>query len=209
MSTRRRSPEGDHSTWGTAKPLFLAAFLTILAFFGLQLLLQLKSLILLLFISLVLAAAMSRPADALERRGIPRGLAVLVVQLLALAVLLVIGYIVLPPLLDQVAGFANRVPAYVDRFKGLRREYAKLRRSYPELGSFDDELSKLAEQAGSVFGKRLIDLPLGVAGLLYEILTVLAFSTLIVMRRERIVRSMLPLVAPHRREHTVEIIDTI
>ena len=130
-------------------------------------------------------------------------------QLGALAVLLVVGYIVLPPLLDELAGFAKRVPTYVDRFQGLRREYTKLRASYPELGSFDDEVAKLADRGGSVVGTRLIDLPLGLASLLYEALTVLAFSTLFVMRRERIVQGFLPLVAPHRREHTVAIIEKI
>jgi predicted PurR-regulated permease PerM len=209
MATRRRTPGGGESTWTRAKPLFLAAFLTIMTIVGLRLIVELRSLLILLFVSLVLAAAMSRPAAVLERRGVPRGIAVAAVQLIALAVLLAVGYVVLPPLLDELAGFAHRVPHYVDRFKGLRREYTKLRASYPELGSFDSEVAKLADRFGSVLGKRLINLPLGIASLLYEALTVLAFSTLIVMRRERIVQSMLPLVAPHRREHTVAIIDTI
>jgi predicted PurR-regulated permease PerM len=209
MATRRRTPREGDSTWARAKPLFLAAFLTIMTIVGLRLIVQLRSLLIMLFISLVLAAAMSRPAAVLERRGIPRGIAVALVQLAALAGLLVVGYVVLPPLFDELAGFANRVPHYVDRFQGLRRSYAKLRTSYPELGSFDSQVSKLASRVGSVVGGRLIDLPFGLASLLYEALTILAFSTLIVMRRERIVQSVLPLVAPHRREHTVAIIDKI
>jgi hypothetical protein len=50
-----------------------------------------------------------------------------------------------------------------------------------------------------VAGKRLINLPLGLASLLYEALTVVAISTLIVMRRERIVKGFLRLVAAHSR----------
>jgi predicted PurR-regulated permease PerM len=209
MATGRRGRGDGDSTWARAKPLFLAALLTIAAIAGLRLLVELRSLLILLFVSLVLAAAMSRPAATLERRGVPRGIAVAVVQLGALAVLLAVGYIVLPPLLDELAGFAKRVPKYVDRFQGLRRDYTKLRASYPELGTFDEEVSKLADRAGGVFGKRLINLPLGIASLLYQALTVVAFSTLIVMRRERIVQGFLPLVAPHRRAHTVEITDKI
>jgi predicted PurR-regulated permease PerM len=209
MASRKRTPATGDSTWARAKPLFLAAFLTILTIVGLRILVELRSLLILLFVSMVLAAAISRPAAVLERRGVPRGIAVALVQLIALASLLVVGYIVLPPLLDELAGFANRVPRYVDRFQGLRRDYARLRASYPELGSFDSEVSKLADRVGSVVGGRLINLPLGIASLLYQALTVLAFSTLLVMRRERIVRSVLPLIAPHRREHAVEIFDTI
>jgi predicted PurR-regulated permease PerM len=209
MASGRGTPDDSASTWARAKPLFLAAALTIATIVGLRLLVELRSLLILLFISLVLAAAMSRPAAVLERRGVPRGLAVAIVQLVALAGLLVVGYIVLPPLLDELAGFANRVPHYIDRFQGLRRSYAKIRANYPELGSFDDEVSKLASRFGDVAGKRLINLPLGVASLLYEALTVVAFSTLIVMRRERVMQALLPLVAPHRREHTVAIADKI
>ena len=209
MATGRGTRGDRESTWTRAKPLFLAAFLTIVTIVGLRLLVELRSLLILLFVSLVLAAAMSRPAAVLERRGIPRGIAVAIVQLGALAVMLGVGYIVLPPLLDELSGFAKRVPTYVDRFQGLRRDYTKLRASYPELGSFNDEVAKLADRAGSVVGKRLINLPLGLASLLYEALTVLAFSTLFVMRRERIVQGFLPLVAPHRRAHTLEITDKI
>ncbi len=206
MATGRRTRDGGESTWARAKPLFLAAFLAIITFIGLRLLVELRHLLILLFMSLVLAAAMSRPAAVLERRGIPRGLAVAIVQLGALAVLLVVGYIVLPPLFDELAGFAHRVPTYVDRFQGLRRDYVQLRASYPELGSFNAEVAKLADRVGSVIGQRLINLPLALASLLYQALTVLAFSTLIVMRRERIVQAMLPLVAPaparaHGRDH--------
>jgi predicted PurR-regulated permease PerM len=209
MASRRRTSGRDDSTWARAKPLFLAAALTLATIVGLRLLVELRSLLILLFVSMVLAAAMSRPAAVLERRGVPRGIAVAAVQLAALGVLLVVGYVVLPPLLDEVAGFVKRVPTYVDRFQGLRREYTKLRASYPELGSFDNEVAKLADQAGSVVGRRLIDLPLGIASLLYQLLTVVAFSTLLVMRRERIGHALLPLVAPHRRAHTIEIANTI
>jgi predicted PurR-regulated permease PerM len=209
MATGRRTRGDGESTWARAKPLFLAAFLTIATIAGLRLLVELRSLLILLFISVVLAAAMSRPAATLERRGVPRGIAVAIVQIGALAVLLVIGYFVLPPLFDQVAGFSHRLPRYVDRFKALRRDYVQLRTSYPELGSFDDEVAQLADRLGSVAGHRLINLPLGVASLLYEALTVIAFSTLIVMRRERILQAALPLVAPHRREHTIEIAEKI
>src|SRR3954471_14637287 len=99
MSTGRRTRGDGDSTWARAKPLFLAAFLTIATIAGLRLLVELRSLLILLFVSLVLAAAISRPGAILERRGIPRGIAVAIVQLGALAILLAVGYIVLPPLL--------------------------------------------------------------------------------------------------------------
>jgi predicted PurR-regulated permease PerM len=99
MASRRRASGDAESTWARAKPLFLAAFLTILTIVALRLIIELRGLLILLVLSLALAAAMSRPAAVLERRGIPRGIAVAVVQLSALAALLAAGYVVLPPLL--------------------------------------------------------------------------------------------------------------
>ena len=74
MASGRRAPSG--STWATAKPLYLAALLAILTYLGVQMLLELRDILIMLFVSVVLAAALSRPAAVLQRRGMPLGLAV-------------------------------------------------------------------------------------------------------------------------------------
>jgi hypothetical protein len=53
----------------TAKPLYLAALLAILTYLGVQLLLELRDILIMLFVAVVLAAALSRPTAALQRRG--------------------------------------------------------------------------------------------------------------------------------------------
>ena len=203
MASGRRAPSG--STWATAKPLYLAALLAILTYLGLQLLLELRDILIMLFVSVVLAAALSRPTAALERRGLPLGLAVGLVQVIALGALLVISWFVVPPLVDQVAGFADRVPGYIDRIQGLRRDYARIRTRYPELGPFDDEVAQLADRVGSTVGRRLVDLPQRTGQLLFELLTVQALATLLVIRRDRMLRSVLALVAPARRDKTEQV----
>src|SRR5689334_2095152 len=127
-----RPAVGDGSVWTRAKPLYVAAVLTILTYLGLQLLLDLQSILLVLFVSVVLAAAVARPTAMLERRGMPRGAAVAFVQLVVLAVLLAIAWFVVPPLVDQLASLTEHVPGYIDRFQGLHRDYAKIRARYPE-----------------------------------------------------------------------------
>ena len=111
MATRRPAA-GDGSVWNRAKPLYVAAVLTILTYLGLQLLLDLQSILLLLFVSVVLAAAVARPTAMLERRGIPRGAAVLLVQFAVVAVLLALAWFVVPPLVNQLASFAEHLPGY-------------------------------------------------------------------------------------------------
>jgi predicted PurR-regulated permease PerM len=192
--------------WTRAKPLYVAAVLTILTYLGLQLLLDLQSILLVLFVSVVLAAAVARPTAMLERRGMPRGAAVAFVQLAVLAVLLAIAWFVVPPLVDQLASLTEHVPGYIDRFQGLHRDYAKIRARYPELGPFDQEVAKLADSVGGAVGRRLIDLPQQTAQLLFDLLLVQAFTTLLVLRRNRMLAAFLALVAPSRRGRTEQVL---
>jgi predicted PurR-regulated permease PerM len=121
----------------------------------------------------------------------------------------VVGWIVLPPLFDQAGRFAERVPEYVDRIESLRRDYDELSARYPALGTFDEEVAGLAERFGSAFGARLVNLPMTTATLLFQLLTIIALSTLMVMRRERIVGAVLPLVAPRHRPRVIDVYEKV
>jgi len=75
------------------------------------------------FIALFLALALNPAVDWLERRyGGRRGLATGTVMLLAIAVIAAIGALFIPTLVDQVSGFARKVPDYLhDLTKGRGR----------------------------------------------------------------------------------------
>jgi len=75
------------------------------------------------FIALFLALALNPAVDWLERRyGGRRGLATGTVMLLAIAAIAAIGALFIPTLVDQVSGFARKVPDYLhDLTKGRGR----------------------------------------------------------------------------------------
>ncbi|MFY9580150.1 MAG: AI-2E family transporter [Gaiellaceae bacterium] len=75
------------------------------------------------FIAMFLALALNPAVDWLERRyGGRRGLATGTVMLLAIAVIAAIGALFIPTLVDQVSGFARKVPDYLhDLTKGKGR----------------------------------------------------------------------------------------
>lgn len=82
---------------------------------------QLWTLLLLLFISLLLAAALDPVVTRLERRGWPRPLSVgLIVAALVGAAALVL-LILLPPVIEQGVDFAEDAPTYVDEAQRLLR----------------------------------------------------------------------------------------
>lgn len=67
------------------------------------------------FIALFLTLALNPAVERLERRfGGRRGLATGVVMLVAIAAIAAIGALFIPTLVDQVSGFAKKVPDYLD-----------------------------------------------------------------------------------------------
>src|SRR5215470_11693673 len=133
MSTRVSTPLPDDvprppaapelGTFDRAKPIAVALLLVLGAIAGTLLLIRLTNVLLLLFVAVLFAAALSRPAAALEKRGMPRGAAVALVQALGLGLVVGLLWLVVPPLVEQLAAFADRLPSYVHRVHQLRARY--------------------------------------------------------------------------------------
>jgi len=119
------------STFQRAKPIALGLILAVFAVIGLRILAELREVLVLVFIAVLFASAISRPADALERRGVPRGAAIAIVQLVVTAVIVAVFWVVVPPLVSQLALFSEQLPSYVTRFQHLQHEYASVKRQYP------------------------------------------------------------------------------
>src|SRR5689334_13772791 len=87
---------------------WLVALLALIAF------LWLLSAILLPFIAgLVLAYFLDPVADALERLGLPRLAATLLILIVSIVGLTIILFLLLPALGEQIANFAKNLPGYI------------------------------------------------------------------------------------------------
>ena len=69
-------PAVPETTLDRAKPIALGLILAVFAVIGLWLLVELRQVLVLIFVAVLFASAIARPAAMLERRGMPRGLAV-------------------------------------------------------------------------------------------------------------------------------------
>jgi predicted PurR-regulated permease PerM len=208
-SHRHAAPVAAESTFDRAKPIALGLVLAALAVVGLRIVAELREVLVLFFIAVLFASAISRPAAMLERRGLSRGLSVALVQLLAVVVIAGVFWVVVPPLVSQLALFADDAPRYVTRFQHVQREYASVKRHYPGMENLDTEISALAGQLTSGVGGQLVNLPTTVAKLLFDLAMIYVLSTLLVMRRERLLGSMLLLVAPAQRDRTEDVMEKI
>ena len=83
-----------------ALPIYIALLLALLSVVSILLLYALRHVLLILFVSVLFAAALSGPSEWLhERVRLPRGIAAVLIYVVAFAVLIGVGWLVVPPLL--------------------------------------------------------------------------------------------------------------
>ena len=115
-------PRGDsrESLLHRALPVYLGLLFAVLTVVAVVLLFMVRHVLLVLFVSVLFAAALSGPSEWLHRRSrLPLGLAAVLIYICAsrssrdrLGVV--------PPLLGQVVEFADRAPEYAERYEGIR-----------------------------------------------------------------------------------------
>ena len=103
-----------------------------------------------ILIAVFLAAALNPAVELFQRRGLGRGVASAVVFLLALVVIAGLGFLVIPPLVEQVRKFVEAVPDLVADITAGRGPLGFLERDY----GIVERIRRAIEErgAGGVFG---------------------------------------------------------
>jgi predicted PurR-regulated permease PerM len=193
---------GHQRALSDALPIYYGLLFALLTACGILVLWWLKEVLLILFISVLFAAAVAQPSAYLERIGIPRGIAALAVYLMSFAILAGIIWFVVPPTVSQIAALADDAPEYAERYDRLRESYDDLAEEYPTLGSFDEQVSSIQGRVIDSVGARLLRLPTQLFTLFLNTLAVFVISMLVVTSRERILSFILSMVHPTHRTMT-------
>ncbi len=189
-----------------ALPIYVALLLALLSAVALLALARLEHVLLILFISVLFAAALTGPTQRLEKLRVPRAVAVPLLYLATLALVVGLVWLVTPPLFGEVADFGDAAPGYADRYDSVRDAYAELYDRYPSIGPFDERVSRLGEAIGERAAARAFELPSALFALFLDLLSVFVISTLLVTNRERILAAILELVHPRHRPKTREVL---
>jgi predicted PurR-regulated permease PerM len=143
----------------------------------------LRDVVLLLVLAVFVAAALSAPVGFLQRSlKLPRAAAILLVYVGLLGLMVLLGAIVIPPLVEQIEQFARKVPEYVRQLEDS-----------PTVRSWDEHyglVAKLEAQAG-----RLPSLLTGAAGEL-ESVTIGIFERIVKLIAVLAIAFLLLLDAP-------------
>jgi predicted PurR-regulated permease PerM len=204
------APTGDsrESLVHRALPIYLGLLFAILTVVALLVLFMVRHVLLVLFVSVLFAAALTGPSEWLHRRfRLPLGLAAVVIYIASFAVIIGIGWIVVPPLLGQVVEFADRAPEYADRYEGVREAYAELRADFPALPPFEEQLSRLGDAILDRAGERAAALPGDVFSIFIDLLAVFFVSLLLLTNRLRIRDFVLSMTHSDHRRRTGFVLD--
>jgi predicted PurR-regulated permease PerM len=204
------APAGDsrESLLHRALPIYLGLLLAILTVVAVLLLFMIRHVLLVLFVSVLFAAALTGPSEWLHRRSrLPLGLAAVLLYIACFAIIIGIGWVVVPPLLGQVVEFADRAPEYAERSEGIREAYAELRADFPTLPSFEEQVARLGDAILDRAGERAAALPADAFSIFLDLLAVFFISLLLLTNRLRIRDFVLSMTHPDHRRRTGLILD--
>jgi len=121
---------------------------TILIIIGIILLYFIRDILLMIFTALVLAAALDRPIDKLQKHKVSRTLSTIFIYLILFFILVLALYLILPPLALEIKGLALNYPVYLENLIKWSQKPALI-----NLGELLKNLSDhLARSSQALFG---------------------------------------------------------
>lgn len=140
---------------------------------------EIRDILLLLLISIVLAAAMDPFADRLQRYRIPRSVAVFIVYAVFLGLIVLIVALIIPPVAYQVDQLYENVPAVIDGVTGKYRAIQTFVVEYRIEDRFQEILKLIGSKAGeyaSEEGGNIVSRTLSLFGGFVSFLLILVIS---------------------------------
>jgi predicted PurR-regulated permease PerM len=179
----------------------VAAAIAVSAFVLLIVLMKALPALLLLFIAIILAEGIRPLVDGMARIRIPRALGVLLVYLVAAALLVSLGWLLVQPLIDQGVELSNNIPTYITQLQALATSVQQAAITNPDIQRF---INTAEDQAATEVGnivRSAVAIPLSALGVVFSIFVVLtmAFLWLTSIRSLRpYVLGLLPEAGQHR-----------
>jgi len=184
------------STWTILK---IIAILLVLVFIYLV-----KTVIVMVFISVIIAAAVDAPIDWLTRRKIRRGLAVAIVYILAISIFGFLIYLIVPPLAVQLKNLAINLPQYLGGLQG------KLQWLGGKFGviNLQDVLTGLGDKLNMAAADIFVA-TINVFGGAISAFITLVISIYLAAEEKGIKKFVVSLVSPHRESYAASLVDRI
>ncbi len=161
-------------------------FFTIVALAALTYVLYVvRSVLLLVFIAGFLAVALGPAVDWFARKHVPRALAILLTYLAILGVIVGVGLLVVPPIVEQVDGLVQDVPGYLTDLRD-NKTFAQYDDKYDLSDKLNEQAASLPSRLGDAAGA-LQSVTVGVFSAGVQLLTVLTMAFFLLLDGRRLV----------------------
>jgi predicted PurR-regulated permease PerM len=208
--SRNASPEAVLASG--ARPLspfrwgFLGGLGVLLAYVTYQSLDSLRGTLITIAVAALLAIGLDPAVGFLIRRGLRRGLSVLVVMLVLLLFIAAAVYAVLPPIINEVAAFVTSVP---ELLAGLQQNET-IRDLDEKFGVIQQiQNSSFLQNLAAGAGNTVLTASVTVAGLIVDLLIVLVLTLYFLAGFPKIRRAAFRLAPASRRERVTELGEVI
>ncbi len=153
--------------------IFTVAFLI-----GLWFVMQIREIIVLIFLSIILLSALLKPVEWLTEHRIPRVLAVLIIYVVLISLISLAVGIIIPPLIDQTSDFVSQLPQII----GTVNDFLVFNKIPVENLS-----SVVSNQLQSIAGN-FIAISSAIFSSIFSILTIFVFTFYLLLEWKKFVR---------------------
>ncbi len=160
-----------------------------------------------LLIATFLAVALTGPVNFLSRR-MKRGFAITIVYLALLAVPVILGTLIVPPLVTEGNNLAENAPQYakdVTSFVNENKRLRELNTDYDITTSLEEQAGKLPEKLGGA-AATLRDLGLGIVNSIFALVTILILTAFMLGSGRRWVQTGLRYLPEDHAEQTARVL---
>ncbi len=181
--------------------------LILLAVFGAALLvLRLMDVLIMVFIALVIAATLRPMVTFLQRRKIPKALAVSLIYLGILAVLAGLFVLVIPALVNQGSALVRSLPhVYASLVASLEKSPIDAIRTLPQRLPTGDQLASQLQAVSSIVLTGVLGIGMGVIAFLTQLVSIIVLSIYLTLDQSRLERFWLSLASTARRPELLAI----
>lgn len=159
-----------------------------------------RDIILIFLLALILASAMEPMVDYFNKKRVPRAVSVLTVYILVIGFAVLIIYLLIPPVLEQIKFFQARLPDYGQALQA--------RFSGSLLGGIDI-MDSIKNFVSGVSGGSVLSQTYGVFSGLFSIITVLVISFYLVAEQKGMKAFIATIVPEQHQEFTLMIIEKV
>jgi len=198
------SGEAAAVSWRLIAKVVVVAAATVAA---LYLLYEIRNVVGLVMIALFFALAIAPAVNWLNRRKVPRPLAILLVYLGIGATIFGIGLLIVPPMVEGVEDLSNDLPGYVEDLRDNETF-----RDYDDEYNITDKLTEQAEELPSRLGDAagtLRDVTVGVFTSFVQLFSILVIAFFLLMDGRRILDFFYNQLPPEREKRMRAVADDI